>query len=71
MTGFFLVQCIIIYTLGIKLYGTLHIANHNAAIAVCFFVCLAASAVWAEVFYRVVEVPSHVFSHVVFEWIKE
>jgi hypothetical protein len=71
LAGFFFVQSLIIYTLGIKLYETLHIANHNALVAVCFFVTMAASAGGAEVFYRAVEVPSHVLSHVAFDWIRE
>ncbi|KAF2657854.1 hypothetical protein K491DRAFT_714146 [Lophiostoma macrostomum CBS 122681] len=68
--SFFLTHCIITYTLGIKLYTSLHLA-HNASIAVCFFVCFATSVVGAEIFYRCIEVPSHVLSHMVFEWIRE
>ena len=69
--GYFIVQSIMIYTLGIKLYQTLHIANDIASVAVCFFVTLAASASGAEIFYRAVEVPSHVLSHMAFDWIRE
>jgi hypothetical protein len=69
--GFFLMQSIITYTLGIKLYQTLHITNDISAIAVCFFVTLATSLGIAEIFYRIVEVPSHVLSHVAFDWIRE
>jgi hypothetical protein len=70
-TGFFFVQSIVIYTLGIKLYQALHLANDNAAIAVCFFVTLAASAAGAELFYRLIDIPSHILSHVAFDWIRE
>jgi hypothetical protein len=70
-TGFFLVQSIVFYTLGIKLYQALHLANDMAAVAVCFFVTLAASAAGAEIFYRLVDIPSHVLSHVAFDWIRE
>jgi peptidoglycan/LPS O-acetylase OafA/YrhL len=69
--GYFIVQSIIIYTLGIKLYQTLHIVNEIASVAVCFFVTLAVSAGGAELFYRAVEVPSHVLSHIAFDWIRE
>jgi hypothetical protein len=65
------VQSIILYTLGIKLYQTLQIANDAAAVAVCFFVILVASAGGTEIFYRVVEVPSHALSHLAFDWIRE
>jgi predicted neutral ceramidase superfamily lipid hydrolase len=68
--GFFLVQSIIIYTLGIKLYQVLYIDNNVAAIVVCFFVTLAASAGGAEIFYRIVDVPSHVSSHLLFDWMR-
>ncbi|CAO2653388.1 Nn.00g027990.m01.CDS01 [Neocucurbitaria sp. VM-36] len=69
--SYFLVQSIIIYTLGIKLYQTIHLANNTATVAVCFLVTLITSAASAEVFYRLVEVPSHVLSHVAFDWIRE
>jgi peptidoglycan/LPS O-acetylase OafA/YrhL len=71
LSGLFLVQSIIVYTLGIKVYQALHIANDIAAVAICFFVTIAASVGGAEVFYRVIEVPSHVLSHVAFDWIRE
>jgi hypothetical protein len=71
LAGFFLVQSIIVYTLGIKLYQMLHLSNDMAAVAVCFFVTLAASVGGAEMFYRIVEIPSQVLSHVAFDWIRE
>lgn len=49
----------------------LPIANGAASVAVCFFASVAATAVGAEGFYRVVEVPSHVLSHMAFDWIRE
>lgn len=64
-------QSIVIYTLGIKLYQMLHISSDIGAVAVCFFVTLATSAVFTELFYRIIEVPSHVFSHSAFKWIRE
>jgi peptidoglycan/LPS O-acetylase OafA/YrhL len=68
--GLFLVQSIIIYTLGIQLYQMLEVANDMTAVAICFFVTIAASIGGAEIFYRLIEVPSHVLSHVAFDWIR-
>lgn len=70
-TGWFLVQSILVYTLGIKLFQMLPIENSIAAVAVCFFVVLLNTALGSEIFYRVVEVPSHVLSHIAFDWIRE
>ncbi|KAJ4288509.1 hypothetical protein N0V90_011746 [Kalmusia sp. IMI 367209] len=69
--SWFLVQSILVYTMGIKLFQMLHIANEVAAVAVCFFVVLATTAVGSEIFYRAVEVPSHVLSHTAFDWIRD
>ncbi|ORY09758.1 hypothetical protein BCR34DRAFT_625580 [Clohesyomyces aquaticus] len=69
--SWFLVQCIVVYTLGIKLYQGLHLDNSVAAVAVCFFSSLATTVVGVEVFYRSIEVPSQVLSHKAFDWIKE
>ncbi|OAL42977.1 hypothetical protein IQ07DRAFT_525281, partial [Pyrenochaeta sp. DS3sAY3a] len=69
--SFFLTQNLIIYTLGIKMYHSLHISNNVAVVASCFFATLAATIGSAEVFYRVIEIPSHVLSHLVFDWIRE
>jgi peptidoglycan/LPS O-acetylase OafA/YrhL len=71
LIGFFLVQSIVVYTLGIKLYQMLHLSSDMAVVAVCFFVTLATSVGGAEIFYRIVEVPSQVLSHVAFDWIRE
>lgn len=69
--GFFIVQSIVIYTLGIKLYQKLGLANDIGLVAVCFFVTLAVSILGAEIFYRTVEIPSHVLSHSAFTCIRE
>lgn len=57
--------------MGIKLIQTLHIASEVVATAACFFMVLVATAVGSEVFYRVVEVPSHVLSYTAFDWIRD
>ncbi|OAK99236.1 hypothetical protein IQ06DRAFT_355958 [Phaeosphaeriaceae sp. SRC1lsM3a] len=62
---------LVIYTLGVKLYQMLHLSSNNLEITVCFFTTLTASALGAEIFYRVVEIPSQVLSHVAFDWIRE
>lgn len=69
--GWFLVQSIMVYTMGIRLFQALPIANETAATAVCFFTVLAATAAASEMFYRTVEVPSHVLSHTAFDWIRD
>ncbi|KAJ4360226.1 uncharacterized protein N0V89_000786 [Didymosphaeria variabile] len=69
--SWFLVQSILVYTMGIRLFQVLPIANEVASTVACFFVVLAATAMGSEVFYRVVEVPSHVLSHATFDWIRD
>lgn len=69
--SWFLVQSILVYTMGIRLYQALHMKEEVAATAVCFFAVLGATTVAAEIFYRVVEVPSHVLSHAAFDWIRD
>jgi hypothetical protein len=70
-TGWFLVQSILVYTMGIRLMQMLPIANEVAATAVCFFVVLMATAIGSELFYRTVEVPSQVLSYTAFDWIRD
>lgn len=59
------------YTLGIKLYLMLGISSNIGTVAVCFFATLAASVAGAEIFYRVVEIPSQALSHEAYDWIRE
>ncbi|EMD91060.1 hypothetical protein COCC4DRAFT_167359 [Bipolaris maydis ATCC 48331] len=58
--SFFLVQSIIIYTVGIKTYQ--HMAASGTANGVnglvCFLVCAPLVTVLAELFYRIVDLPS-------------
>ncbi|KAF2650849.1 hypothetical protein K491DRAFT_638477 [Lophiostoma macrostomum CBS 122681] len=69
----FLMQPLMIYTAGIKLYMYLHAAgtNHELATFVCFVVCLPLTAVASEMFYRIVDVPSMAVAKEVWEWIKK
>ncbi|KAF2442845.1 hypothetical protein P171DRAFT_464579 [Karstenula rhodostoma CBS 690.94] len=69
--SWFLVQSILIYTIGIRLIEALHMASEVAATAACFFVVLVTTAVGSGDFYRAVEVPSHVLSYVAFDWIRD
>ena len=67
-------QSIIIHTAGIKLY--LHLIDQKMASVVgarllCFFICVAATAIGSEVFYRVVDCPSRMLSHMAFDWIRQ
>ncbi|KAF1945376.1 hypothetical protein EJ02DRAFT_53729 [Clathrospora elynae] len=56
----FLVQAILIYTVGIKLYLHIDATGTNNAVSglVCFLVCAPMVAIAAEVFYRLVDLPS-------------
>jgi hypothetical protein len=59
-TGYFLVQSILIYTVGIKLYTQMAGSGMNGAMStiVCFLVCAPLVGVVGEVFYRIVDLPS-------------
>ena len=58
--GVFLVQSIIVYTVGIKLW--IHMDNAGVASMVStlasFFACASLVALASEIFYRVVDLPS-------------
>ncbi|KAF2031724.1 hypothetical protein EK21DRAFT_62393 [Setomelanomma holmii] len=66
----FLVQSIMIYTAGIKLWLHLYRAGGSDAVnsLVCFIVCAPLVAVASEVFYRIVDVPSVVFARCAWAW---
>ncbi|ESZ93885.1 hypothetical protein SBOR_5743 [Sclerotinia borealis F-4128] len=71
--SWFLVQSIIIYTVGIKLFVHLtetRNASFEAAIAGCFFVCLVTVIPSAEIFYRLIDFPSQAFARATFDWIR-
>ncbi|KAF1846005.1 uncharacterized protein K460DRAFT_313030 [Cucurbitaria berberidis CBS 394.84] len=68
--SFFLVQSIIVYTAGIKLF--LHIKATGTGDAVnnfaCFCVCAPLVALASEVFYRLVDLPSVVLARIFWTW---
>ncbi|KAK5257322.1 hypothetical protein LTR16_000991 [Cryomyces antarcticus] len=72
--SWFLVQGIVIYTAGIKLWLHLHntqACSDGTAVLICLVVSLAGVALGAEVFYRLVDTPSRLLAHRMFHWIRE
>ncbi|GAB7362960.1 hypothetical protein MBLNU230_g3256t1 [Neophaeotheca triangularis] len=72
--SYFLLQSIIIYTLGIKLctdnMGE-DLANYESATGIAFIATLLVTLAAGEVFYWVFERPTKVFARFVFDWIRE
>ena len=58
--GFFFVQSIIIYTVGIKAYQHLAASGMSTSVngLICFLICAPLVTVLAEVFYRIIDLPS-------------
>lgn len=72
--AWFLVQSIILYSAGIKLFLHLHMAQRwaeSSAVATCLLVCLLITVPVAEGFYRLIEIPSELFAKSAFDWIRE
>ncbi|KAF2263612.1 hypothetical protein CC78DRAFT_465370 [Lojkania enalia] len=71
--SFFLMQPILIYTAGIKLYMHLDATgvNHELATFVCFIVCLPLVGLASEIFYRAVDIPSITIARLMWEWIRK
>lgn len=72
--GFFLIQSIIIYTLGINLYMHLSIDKGMSTVptrVLCLLVSVVITVLGAEVFYRVVDYPSQVLAKRGFNWIRK
>jgi hypothetical protein len=73
--GYYLIQSTIIYTVGIKLFLALHVNTHRVsfpvAVMLAFVVCLGVTVPGAEIFHRVVDRPSKVLAHVLFDWVRE
>ncbi|KAF2112818.1 hypothetical protein BDV96DRAFT_663605 [Lophiotrema nucula] len=69
----FLVQPILIYTAGIKLYLRLHSSalSHEVSTLICFLLCLPLVVVASEVFYRIVDVPSMGVAHWIWAWMRK
>ena len=70
ISGYFLVQSIIVYTAGIKLYMTLELAP-PVATTICLLFSLATLIPIAEGFHRAVDYPSKRLAFKMFDWIRE
>ena len=74
VTGYFLLQSIIIYTIGIKLVTNMvgeDLSGYSRATGVAFIVSLLVTVVVAEGMYLLVELPSKWFGRQLFDWIRE
>lgn len=62
--AWFLTQSIIVYSIGIELFLHLHKngASETDTIIACLIVCVLTIIPSAEVFYRLVEIPSQKFA---------
>jgi peptidoglycan/LPS O-acetylase OafA/YrhL len=72
VTAWFLIQGLIIYTVGIKLFLHLHSVGGSEieTTIACLVVCVLTVIATAEVFYRLVEIPSKRFAKAAFEWMR-
>ena len=72
LLGYFLVQSIVVYTAGIKLYLALTDRASPAVInTICLIVSLVAVIPIAEAFHRLVDHPSRMLAYKMFDWIRE
>ena len=72
LAGYFLVQSTLIYLVGIKVFRSLHHDNatsFSGSVIATLITCLVVVVPTAEVFHRVVEVPSKLLSHKFFDFI--
>lgn len=72
--GWFLVQSIIIYIAGIKLFLHLNIQKQwppEGSVVTCPVVCFVSVITIGEVFYRLVKYPSKALAYRLFDWIRE
>lgn len=68
-----MLQSIVIYTAGIKLFMHLSIEKSlsvEAARVVCLIVCAIMVIVGAEMFHRLVDLPSRKLAFSVYDWIR-
>mgnify|MGYP004498912591 CR=1 FL=1 len=70
VTGVFLVQSIIVYTVGIKLWMFMDKAGVSSAVSTLasFAVCASSVAVASEIFYRVIDLPSIAAAKAFWNW---
>jgi hypothetical protein len=74
VTGYFLLQSIIIYGLGIKVVTNMageDLSGYSRATGVAFIVSLLVTVLAAEGMYWLVELPSKWFGRWLFDWIRE
>ncbi|KAF2717266.1 hypothetical protein K431DRAFT_334501 [Polychaeton citri CBS 116435] len=70
--SFFVAQSIVFWTISIKLWLLLHIeqqANTASANAAAFFVGLVATAVFAELYHRIIDMPSRWVAKNTYDWL--
>lgn len=73
-TGYFLLQSIIIYTLGVKTVTNImgnDTSGYSEATGVAFIATLLVTIPAAEAMYWLVEIPSKYFGRWLFDWIRE
>jgi hypothetical protein len=68
--GVFLVQSIIIYTVGVKLWVFMEDAEINSAVSsfASFAVCVSLVAIASEIFYHLVDLPSIAAARAFWMW---
>jgi peptidoglycan/LPS O-acetylase OafA/YrhL len=74
VTGYFLLQSIIIYAIGIKLVTNMageDLSGYSRATGVAFIVSLLVTVLASEGMYWLVEIPSKWFGRRLFDWIRE
>ncbi|TKA76570.1 hypothetical protein B0A55_04068 [Friedmanniomyces simplex] len=72
--SYFLLQSIIVYTLGIKLVSNMigdSMDGYSKATGIAFIACLLVTVGAGEVFYWLVDKPSQKFARLVFAWMLE
>jgi peptidoglycan/LPS O-acetylase OafA/YrhL len=72
--GYFLLQSIIIYAIGIRIVTNMageDLSGYSRATGVAFIVSLLVTVLVAEAMYWLVEIPSKWFGRRLFDWIRE
>lgn len=72
--SYFLVQSLIIYTAGVKVFMHLRVTKNwplEPSAFICFIVCLPTVALSSEIFYRVVDYPAIAIARFALDWIRK
>ncbi|OCK77230.1 hypothetical protein K432DRAFT_304700 [Lepidopterella palustris CBS 459.81] len=72
--SYFLIQPIIVYTAGIKLFTHLHFSLHWAYASstfTCLLACLPLVVVSVEIWYRIVDYPAAAFAMMAWDWVRK